>query len=199
VKLPEQIFRGYTAEQWQQIKSTVDRLGVDADTFMLGKHRLQDELEKTARWFLAFTTWQVVRQTPKQKAATLRARLSEIKTVRRHFARCKFGDGADYVKHGTARALVKALNRATAQLQAALDVEANRGSRSKQNASKGVRRGYLTTLIEIWDRIPGAKDAQRKLLIAFLLACSAPTFRTDQKAITNFLDNLKRATETQLV
>jgi hypothetical protein len=185
MKTPDEKFTTYSPEQWNEVKSILGLLGVDGDEVTVGKHRLRDELEYTARWYLRFSKWEVPKRTPKQRNEMIREALNEIEAVRRRFEPHKIGDVATYAS-AEARSACAALADLVAALELKLDEDA--GSRSHANASKGVRNGYLFDLIKVWDQIDGSQQAQRKLKVDFFLACSAPPFQTNSKAINYFLD-----------
>jgi hypothetical protein len=186
MRAPDERFVRYTDAQWWQVEiilARIDILGTDAVS------HLREELEHTARFYLACARAKLHRRTPKQRAQKLRDALAEIEAVRRRFehSRILHPDDMAWCAPELAREACATLAELATVLKRNLDAVANADSRSSSNAGKGLRDGYWGQLAQLWGRIAGAQP--RKLKVDFLLACSAPVFQdTSVKAINHFFD-----------
>jgi hypothetical protein len=189
-------FDCYSDEQWQEIKSIVAALGLNADTVRVGKSRtlLREALEALPVHYKLESYIDRLQLTPRRAVKELRDTIADIDRVRRRLNIF----GSVVANYGPEQALAasKALQDfvAASALRPRLAAARNAGSGSRDNARKPHRHAYLIAVEKIWRELTSQSPQRRKLKRQakddFLVACAAPTFAADKYVIKHFLDTL---------
>jgi hypothetical protein len=193
---PDRTF-AYRDADWQKIKLSLDRVGVNADAVTVGdrywaqpppataltaapQRPLREQLQEMAADYRGLSQWDSS-LTPKQEAAKIQKVLQALAGA--HLALTSSGVGFISYESGNAREAVGAL---IAKAERHRDRLLARGNRSSANAHK-THIEYWRELVVLWEAIT-SDQAHRPH--RFLLACSVPAFpaETTKSRIRRFLD-----------
>jgi hypothetical protein len=192
------VFDAYSAKQWDEIKREVGRVGVDADTVMVGETPLHDELDRLAAQYIEHSQRKI--PTTKQLQQVIDDAIDEIASLRSTFGPRTVA--TYYVGDVLAAKAQKVLKQLEAELQSTVVTEgrdhpdiAQQGhglvlkAPPGSNAANPARQAYWTKLMAIWEKAiaPRAhRPYRRKDLINFMMACTGAS----ASAIGNYLDRL---------
>jgi len=203
---------GYSDADWQSIKASLARVGIDADAVTVGdrwwarsdpeaalvaepKQPLREQLQELAADYRGLAAHRKQRDslTPRQEAAEIRKELNKLEP-----ARAALDSRLLLFISETADAR-EALTVVIARAKRHVDRLTAEGSQSSFNARK-VHIEYWGKLVLLWQAITADQNQQQRErgLAPFLLACSGPTFpeATSKNNVKNFCRKVKRRSKS---